>query len=69
MTIRWRGRGGRKEQVANACDSFPDLSPASEEPAEQVRAAWLPLQRGQAVPLIGEDGRYGYGEEQAEDFC
>lgn len=67
MTIRWRGREGRKEQVANACDSFPDLSPASETPAALVKAAWLPLQRGQEVPLIGED-RYGYREDE-EDFC
>lgn len=53
--IRWQGRGlDREEQVANAKDSFVDLTPASEASAEQVRSNWLPLKRGQAIPLIGE---------------
>jgi hypothetical protein len=55
MIPRWRGRDGLyHEQVANACDSFVDLSPVSEAPAAAVKAAWLPLQQGQDVPLIWE---------------
>jgi hypothetical protein len=55
VTIRWRGRGlDCEEQVANALDSFVDLTPASDAPAAAVKAAWLPLQEGQSVPLIGE---------------
>ena len=56
MTLpRWRGRDWRyKEQVANACDSFVDLTPVSEAPAAAVLAAWLPLQTGQTIPLINE---------------
>lgn len=53
--LRWRGRGlDCKEQVANACDSFVDLTPASQAPAAAVKAAWLPVQSGQAIPLLGE---------------
>lgn len=53
--LRWRGRDLEcKEQVANALDSFVDLTPVSEAPAATVKAAWLPLQAGQAIPLIGE---------------
>lgn len=64
MTLRWRGRDHRKkEQVANACDDFVDLSPASAEPATQTRSNWSALLPGQDVPLIGEDRRYGYREE------
>jgi hypothetical protein len=52
---RWRGRSStEQEQVANAWTSFVDLTPASEAPAEAVRAAWLPLQAGQEIPLVGE---------------
>ncbi len=62
--IRWRGRvPTREQQVANACDDFVNLTPASEIPAEITRnnwAAWLP---GQEVPLIGVDHWYGYREE------
>lgn len=65
--MRWRGRYERKEQVANACDSFPDLTPVSDAAAEATKAAWLPLQPGQPIPLIGED-RYGDREED-DDFC
>lgn len=65
--LRWRGRLERKEQVANACDSYIDLTPASEAPAEAVKAAWLPLQTGQPIPLIGEDR--GYREDEDVDFC
>lgn len=56
MSIRWRGRDGRpKEQVANAWNSYVDLTPASDAPADAVEAAWLPMQAGQEIPLIGED--------------
>jgi len=62
MLKRWRGRDlTYKEQVANACDSFVDLTPVSEAPAAAVLADWLPLKQGQAIPLIWErttpDGR------------
>ena len=63
MTLpRWRGRDtAYKEQVANACDSFVDLTPASLAPAATVLSKWLPLQAGQPIPLIWErttpDGR------------
>jgi len=65
MTLIWRGRARLKkeEQVANACDSFVDLTPASDAPAVQTRTNWSALLPGQAVPLIGEDRRYGYREE------
>lgn len=42
------------DQVANACDAYADLSPASDAPAAAVRAAWDPLRSGQTVPLIWE---------------
>lgn len=61
--MRWRGRDLRpKEQVANAWDSFVDLTPVSETPADEVKAAWLPLQAGQTIPLIGEQ-TYGFQPE------
>jgi hypothetical protein len=67
VTFRWRGRDLEpKEQVANACDSFVDLSPVSEAPAAAVKAAWLPLQEGQAVPLIGEQV---YADAESGDYC
>jgi hypothetical protein len=65
--IRWRGRGEPQEQVANACDSFVNLTPASEAPATQTHSNWSALLPGQAVPLIWEDSRYGYREE--DDRC
>lgn len=53
--IRWRGRDlDCKEQVANADDSFVDLTPVSDTPAAVVAASWDALRAGQAVPLIGE---------------
>ena len=64
---RWRGRVlyPKPEQVANACDDFVDLTPASETPAEQVRTNWSALLTGQSVPLIGErDGYYPLPEEE-----
>lgn len=62
--IRWRGRDLReKEQVANAWDSFVDLTPVSEIPAEQVRTNFDPLRAGQEIPLIGED-QDGYRPEK-----
>ena len=53
--IRWRGRRHDEEQVANAHDSFLDLTPASAIPALQVYADWAALRPGQPIPLIGED--------------
>ncbi len=62
---RWRGRDlTPKEQVANACDSFVDLTPASDVPAELVKERWSALLSGQAIPLIGEDD--GYREDPLE---
>lgn len=53
--IRWRGRDATyKEQVANACDSFVDLTPVSDAPAAQVSTSWSALLPGQTVPLIWE---------------
>lgn len=63
--FRWRGRGEPQEQVANACDSFVDLTPVSEAPATQTRSNWSAILPGQSVPLIWEDTR-GYREEQDE---
>ena len=57
--LRWRGRDLEpKDQVANALDSFVDLTPVSEVPADEVKAAWAALLPGQEIPLIGEV-RYG----------
>jgi hypothetical protein len=62
--IRWRGRDySRREQIANACDSFTPLAPVSEIPAAQTRANWDALRPGQEIPLIGER-RYGDREEE-----
>ena len=64
MTPRWRGRDLEpKDQVANALDSFVDLTPASEAPANAVKAAWAALLPGQTIPLIGEI-RYGDDTEE-----
>ena len=53
--LRWRGRPLTVElQVANACDSFLDLTPVSQAPAEQTRANWSVLLSGQTIPLIWE---------------
>lgn len=69
MTLRWRGRDlTPKDQVANAKDSFVDLTPVSEAPAEAVAAAWAPLLSGQEVPLIGEDDGYGIDEEERREY-
>lgn len=57
--IRWRGRGEPREQVANAHDSFVDLTPAGDAAAEQTRANWSATLPGQDIPLIWEDNRYG----------
>ena len=65
MTLRWRGRDyTKKEQVANACDDFVDLTPVSEAPAAAVADAWSALRTGQEVPLIGEDRYGGFDEEE-----
>lgn len=63
---RWRGRDLRpKEQVANAWDSFVDLTPVGADPAAQVEANWLPLKAGQTIPLIGEN-RNGYQPQEGD---
>jgi len=62
--IRWRGRAlTSEEQVANACDSFVDLTPVSEVPAAEVRSAWSALLPGQEVPLIWER-TYSDGDQE-----
>lgn len=61
--MRWRGRDLRpKEQVANAWDSFVDLTPVSDIAADEVKEAWAPLLSGQEIPLIGELD-YGFQPE------
>jgi hypothetical protein len=66
--MRWRGRDlAYKEQVANACDDFVDLTPATQEPAIETRENWSALIPGQAVPMIGEQV-YGY-DCQEDDGC
>lgn len=65
--IHWRGRPDCFKQVGNARESFVDLTPVSELPAEQTRANWSAVLSDQDVPLIGEDGRYGWQER--EDDC
>jgi hypothetical protein len=42
------------DQVANAKDSTVNLTPASQVPAQLVRANWDALLPGKAVPLINE---------------
>jgi hypothetical protein len=63
VTIRWRGRGEPQEQVANACDSFVDLTPVSEAAAVATRSKWSALLPGQTIPLIWEDTRGYRGQE------
>lgn len=51
----WRGRVLTRElQVANACDSFMNLTPASQAQAVQTRSNWSALLPGQTIPLIWE---------------
>ena len=65
--MRWRGRDlTYKEQVANACDDFVDLTPASSSATEEARENWSALIPGQAVPMIGERVD-GYCQE--DDGC
>lgn len=59
--LRWRGRDLCADQVVNGPDSGMDLTPASEAPAAAVKAAWMPVLSGQAVPKIGERV-YDYAE-------
>lgn len=49
------------DQVANANDSFVDLTPVSQVPAQQVRARWAAVLGGQSVPLIWETS---YGSQE-----
>lgn len=68
MLPRWRGRDlAHKEQVANACDDYVDLTPPSEAPAEATKAGWAALLTGQDIPLIGEDD--GGFRCQEDDGC
>lgn len=62
---RWRARDSDEEQVANACDSFVDLTPASDAPAAQVLADWAAWLPGQTIPLIGETR----GRDQEDERC
>lgn len=41
----WQGPkpSGDGEQIANAFEDFTDLTPVSQEPAEQTRANWAAL--------------------------
>ena len=65
--LRWRGRVPTRElQVANACDSFLDLTPASQAQAVQTRSNWSVLLSGQTIPLIWERD---YGREQDDEAC
>lgn len=65
--LRWRGRDtAYKEQVANACDDYVDLTPASQAPAAEVQDAWSALLPGQEVPLIWERTD---GDCQEDDGC
>lgn len=48
----WRGR--ERWPVATN-HRGPGLPAVSEGPAAAVKAAWLPVRTGQAVPLLGED--------------
>lgn len=65
MFRRWRGWVDPcEEQIANAPDDLFDLSPVSEAPAEQTRSNWAALLPDQTVPLIWEDSRHGYREEE-----
>lgn len=55
MLRRWRRPDPLcVDQVANGPDAGLDLTPASEAPAEVVRAAWDAVLPGQSVPLVGE---------------
>lgn len=61
--IRWRGRPLEpREQVANARDSFVDLTPASTVPSDTTKTGWAALLPGQDIPLIWER-RYGDEED------
>lgn len=65
----WRGRDlESKDQVANALDSFVDLTPASDAPADAVKAAWAPLLSGQEIPLIGEIRHADITEEERREL-
>lgn len=69
---RWRGRDLKpKEQVANACDDFVDLTPVSNTAAETTKENWSALISGQAVPMIGErvDGYEGCWDEGCPREC
>lgn len=67
--LRWRGRDLEpKDQVANALDSTVDLTPASNAPADAVKAAWAPLLSGQTIPLIGEETDGYLTEEERREL-
>lgn len=62
--FRWRGPqpSGDGELVANARDSFPNLTPVSEVPAITTRNNWAATLPS-TVPFIWERDRYGGDEE------
>lgn len=51
---RVRDYGSDEEQIANAPDTFADLTPASQAPAAATRDKWAALLQGADIPLIGE---------------
>ena len=65
--FHWSGPqpGSECEQVANANDTFVDLNPVSEAPAELTRSNWSALLPGQDILLIWERD-YGWRDEQEE---
>ena len=43
------------DQVANRPDALvTNLTPASQVPADAVKAAWKPVEPGQKIPMVGE---------------
>ena len=51
---RRRSRWCPPDQVANAFDTAAVVTPPSQAPADAVKAAWKPVQAGQAIPMVGE---------------
>jgi hypothetical protein len=52
----WRRRS-HEPQIGNAHRDFLDLTPVSEDAAENTRNNWSALQPGQEIPLIWERNR------------
>jgi hypothetical protein len=66
MRRRWRVRRVPEEQVANAFDSFVDLTPVSDAAADATNAGWAALLPSD-VPFVWERNRRGR-ERIEEDF-